>query len=448
MDDLQRAQSSLGRALGRARAGEDKELAQRVRELGEQLSHMLTGLLKLTKVHDPQNQAFDGPVKEFGAALAALVELLGTVHLAAVEDQVYVNDIRTRDDGKAGARDLGGDLRRHNVGGLSFHAPLESAGVRALVAALVAPPPEEGARGAVAERLQASGVTTVELHGIFRFRQARTGEQAEERSAPTDAAGRMEELVIEAWNNVLAGRLLNPLPLRRAVMEAIDRGIEAPEYWLPARSAPQHAAHAVQVCAVSLLLGRSAGLHAAFLQDLGIAALTHDAGYAHPAGPGAEALEEHALEGARIVLRQRGFSEAKVRRLRAVLEHHRDFADPAGPPSLAGAILRVAEDYANGVRLYGTRVTRADLLGAMVRSAGRAYHPALPQLLVNALGRWPPGTPVELDGKRFGRVAVPSRGEALWERPLVRLADPASGALLPERVDLAQGGQVVRAFPG
>ena len=46
MSDLELAQSSLGRALGRARAGEDRELAQRVREAGEQLSHMLGGLLK------------------------------------------------------------------------------------------------------------------------------------------------------------------------------------------------------------------------------------------------------------------------------------------------------------------------------------------------------------------------------------------------------------------
>jgi len=38
MDELQSAQSSLTRALGRSRAGEDRELAQRVRELGEQLA--------------------------------------------------------------------------------------------------------------------------------------------------------------------------------------------------------------------------------------------------------------------------------------------------------------------------------------------------------------------------------------------------------------------------
>jgi HD-GYP domain-containing protein (c-di-GMP phosphodiesterase class II) len=452
MDDLQRAQSSLSRALGRARAGEDKELGQRVRELGEQLTHMLSGLLKLTRVHDPGNRAFDGPVKEFGSALASLVELLGTVHLVTVEDQIYVNDLRTRDDGKTGQRDLGSDLRRHNVGGLSFHAGLDGAQIRALVAALTASPAAEGARARVAANLQERGVTTVELQGIFRFQTVRRkGAPAApaERREPVDLVDRLLHVVADSWNHLLAGRVLNPLPLRRVVMEAIDLGIESPTFWEPRAEAPAHAGHGLQICAVALLLAKRAGLPLSFLQDLGISALTHDAGYVSvPEGAGAEGLRLHAFEGARCVLRQRGFSEAKVRRLRAVLEHHRDYADPAGPPSVGGAILRVAEDYVNATRLYGAKVTRSDALGAMVKGAGRLYHPILPQLLVNALGRWPPGTLVELDGKRYGRVAVPARGEELWDKPLVRRLDPTTRALTEEWIDLAQGGRVVRAFPG
>lgn len=448
MDDLARAQSSLSRALGRARAGEDRELAQRVRELGEQLSHMLSGLLKLTKVHEPSNAAFDKPVQEFGAALAALVELLGTVHLVAVEDQVYVNDIRTRDDGKVAQRDLGGELRRHNVGALSFHAPLSAAQIRTLVAALAARPAPDHPRARVAAALQAGGVTTVELQGIFRFQTVKSAERAPRRD-PAEVLQRLLALVTETWNNVGAGRVLNPLPLRRAVMDAIDTGIEAPPFWLPYPEAPLHATHAVQVFATSLLLGKAAGLHLAFLQDLGIAALTHDVGYlAVRPGEGAAGLAHHILEGARIVLRQRGFSEAKVRRLRAVLEHHHDLAGGEGPPSIGGAILRVAEDYVNAVRLYGARATRADAVGAMIAAAGRLYHPALPQLLANALGRHPPGTIVELDGRRYGRVAAPARGADLWDKPLVRRLDPATRALTDEWIDLARGGEVVRAFPG
>ena len=102
MDELDRAQSSLGRALGRARAGEDRELAQKVREGGEQLVQLLAGLLKLTRVHSPDNRAFDAPVAELARLLAALGEALGTVNLVTVEDQVYLNDIRVRTDNKPG----------------------------------------------------------------------------------------------------------------------------------------------------------------------------------------------------------------------------------------------------------------------------------------------------------------------------------------------------------
>jgi hypothetical protein len=448
MDELQRAQSSLSRALGRARAGEDRELAQRVRELGEQLSHMLSGLLKLTKVHDPANKAFDQPVKEFGNSLASLVELLGTVHLVAVEDQIYVNDIRTRDEGKVAPRDLGGDLRRHNIGGISFHAPLDAAQTRSLVGVLVVAPALESPRAHVTAALRDRGVTTVEFQGIFRFQTANTGERTPKRD-PAELLERMLALVTESWNNLHAGRVLNPLPLRRVVMETIDVGVEAPPFWLPYPEAPVHSIHAVQVCMTAILLGKAAGFHLGFLQDLGIAALTHDTGYlAVSPGDGAAALSHHSFEGARIVLRQRGFSEAKVRRLRAVMEHHRDFADPLGPPSVAGAILRIAEDYVNAVRLFGAKVTRHGALGAMLKGAGRLYHPFLPQLLVNALGRYPPGTIVELEGKRYGRVASPARGDALWDKPLVRRLDPATRLLTDEWFDIARGGQVLREFPG
>jgi hypothetical protein len=159
-------------------------------------------------------------------------------------------------------------------------------------------------------------------------------------------------------------------------------------------------------------------------------------------------LARHPVEGARLVLRQRGFSEAKLRRLRAVLEHHRDQADPAGPPSAAGAVLRLAEDYANVVRLYGARVARADALGAMLKAGGRLYHPALVQAMINALGRYPPGTLVELADGGLGRAAAPARGPDLWDRPLVKRLDPKSRLPTGVLVDTFRDGAVRRALAG
>jgi len=447
-DELAQAQVALGRALGKARAGEDKELTQRVRDGGEQLAHMLGGLLKLCRTHAPDNHAFDAPVAEFAKALGVLSDALGTVRLVTVEDQVYVNDIRVRTEGPGSAKDLGGELRRHNTGALSFHTPLAGPQVRLLVAGLGNQPAPDRRRRALQRWLEAQGLGSVELQGVFRFRAATADADALRRD-PAEILGQLLSQVEETFDNLAAGRVLNPLPLRRLVVEVLQAGLDAPAFWLGFPDCAPHAAHAVQVTMAALLVGKAAGLPGGFLQDLGIAGLVHDAGYlARDIGEGAAGLARHPVEGARIVLRQRGFSEAKVRRLRAVLEHHRDFADATWRPSVMGGVLRLAEDYANVVRLYGAKVTRADALGAMLKAGGKLYHPVLAQLLVNGLGRHPPGTLLELEGGHFGRVAAPARGAALWDRPLVRLLDPKTHALAEDLVDLARGGAVRRVLPG
>jgi hypothetical protein len=50
MDDISQAQQQLGRALGRARAGEDRALAGRVREDGERFVKILYGVLGMAKL--------------------------------------------------------------------------------------------------------------------------------------------------------------------------------------------------------------------------------------------------------------------------------------------------------------------------------------------------------------------------------------------------------------
>lgn len=445
MDDLARAQGSLSRAIARARAGEDRELAQQVRELGEQAAHMLAGLLKMSRVHAADNRAFDAPAGEFRKALARLVELLGPVHLVAVEDQVFVNDIRIRGDAKLGARDLGAKLQEHNVGGATFHGALNELQVRALLDALAAKPAAPSPRARLQRALFERGVDSVELHGIYRFRTQEESQAA--RADPAEARRRALRAVAETWDSLAAGRLLNPLPLRHAVVEILEIGPQDPAFWeVPPEDGPPHARHALAVAMTSLLVGSAAGFSRGLLQDLGLAAMLHDVGYAAlPAG--AAGMELHPGEGARLLLRQRGFHEAKLRRVRAVLDHHRDFAGPGGPPSLAGCLLRLSDDYANLLRLWPGRISAADALGAAAAAAGRLYHPVLAQLMVNSLGRYPPGTLLDLEDGRRARSISPVRSPETFAAPLARLqaaGAPGPGAVL----DLAGGPRVRRALPG
>jgi hypothetical protein len=450
VDELQQAQRSLSRALGKARAGEDRELAQHVRENGESLAQMLAGLLKMTRVHAPDNRAFDAPLAECARALSALADLVGVVHLAAVEAQAFVNEMRLRSEGRPGLKDLGPELRKHNVGGITFHGKLDPRQLRLLVAAFAAPPAEPSPRGALRARLESQGLTALELHGIYRFR---TSEDPE--SGKVDAAAALERaqgLTAATWEALGAGRAFNPLPLRRTVAMLLEAGPLSPGLWDSWLTGPARNEHAVHVALHSLLVGEAAGLSRAVLQDLGVAALVHDVGYsvlgggAELAGP--EGLARHPGEGARLLLRQRGFSDAKLRRLRAVLEHHRGQAEPREPPSVLGSILRIAEDYAGFVRVFGDRITRGDVLGRMAAAAGSHYHPALMQVAVNALGAYPPGTLLDLAGGRSARSVSPVRSRETFAAPLARVCDPSSGAPTGEMVDLARGPAVERSRPG
>ncbi len=448
-DELSLAQASLARTLGRARAGEDRELSQKVREGGEALAHLFAGLLKMSRVHAPDNHAFDAPVSELSRALVRLVDLLGTVHLVAVEDQVYVNEVRIRTEGKGSGKELGAELAQHNVGGLTFHSALDPALVRALVAAFSRKPVEQARRRALQQALFEGGLRTVELSPRFRFRMQ--GEDASIARTPGEALRQTVRLVEETYDHLASGHVLNPLPLRRAVVEILELGPECPEIWEAVGEGPPHAAHAASVALLALLVGKAIGLRSAVLQDLGLAALVHDVGYASlppSIAEGPEGLRRHPVEGARLMLRQRGFHEAKLRRLRAVLDHHRDHAEPRTQPSVLGEILRLAEDYTTLQRVGKNRISAADALGAMLRAPERIYHPALVQVMVNVLGRYPPGTLLELQDGRYARSVSPARSPETFATPLVRIFDAETQTFSAERLDLAMGGAVKRALPG
>src|SRR5438309_10601902 len=96
MDELARAQESLGRSIGRARAGDDPQLAGIVREKGEQMVGLLFGLLRMSRSYAPDNPALNQPVSELTGAISRLAGLLGSINLVAVDDQVYLNEIRVR----------------------------------------------------------------------------------------------------------------------------------------------------------------------------------------------------------------------------------------------------------------------------------------------------------------------------------------------------------------
>lgn len=446
-DDLDRAQERLARTLERARASEDRELAGRVRDEGSQLVHQLNGLLRMCRLHSLENKAFEKPLRDLARSLERLVELLGTLTLALVEDQVYLNEIRIRlDEQQGGATELGSELVRHGLGGLRFYLAPSEPELRRLVACFAGKPDPQAPRAALRVALQREGIEGIELLGRFRVR-ATTGEGIGSPDGG-DARKRCAQAVTDAFDNLGRGRLFNPLPARRAVAELLASGREREGLAADPPGCPPHVAHALRVCRLALVLGRELGLAHGLLQDLGVAALLHDVGYAETDRPGGRrpGFERHPSAGARLLLRQRGFHISKVRRVRAVLGHHSPAGGRRRAPSLLSRVLRVVEDYDTLVRRRD--LAPADALARMMGGAGTAYDAVPMQAFVNALGACPPGSRVTLTDGRSGVVDEPGRGEGGFARPVVVVDRNADGSTVaaPLRLDLAQSALGLRGL--
>ena len=444
-DALELAQQRLAHLLAQARAEEDRELAIAVREQGAQVAHLLNGLLRMARTHALNNTAFDDPVREFGAALFRLQDLLGPVSLQCVEKHIYVNDLRLRFDKiLEPSISLGDDLKKHGVGGITFNEPLAGDEIRALIRLVYAPPTSDQPRTALLAALAAAGMRSLQLHPVFRYRIS-----GEDYLAPSlefaDVYRSGAVAIATVFAAVSAGRLPSPLPVRRVIQQLIDasRSRDAIAEAVAADpSLPPFARHTMMVTILSLLIGRGAGLADASLADLGVAAAFHDLGFRLGEAGASVPFDRHTRSGLPVLLRQRGFHRAKLRRLLAVSEHGRDATDRGGVPSLYARVIRIADDYDILTRPRvgrGPIVSTPDAIARMAAQGGKAYDPLLLQVFVNLIGRFPPGAILRLaDGHVV--VSVSSvRSPQTFAGPLCRVLQRPDGAAPAEAafLDLA-----------
>jgi len=446
------AQFQLGKALEQAKAGEDQELATQIRDRGEAMVFLLAGLLRLTKVHSLDNAAFELPMREFHDAVGHMIELLGAIHVAMVEGQVYVNDIRIRFDARtdSGAW-MGDEMGRHQVGGFSFHSAPNEVQMRRFLE-LVSVKPREGTspRLIFQKELNDAGLGFIELAPIFRFRLHGESARSMDRSVK-QVYTRCSRLVSDAWGNLCAQRTPNPLPVRRMVTELIDLGGgDKQGQTVESRHdprAPAYVNHSVQVASLSLLIGRALGMSEASLSDLGVAAVYHDTGYTVSEGGYPPPFERHGSAGSRAFLRQRGFHAAKVRRMLVCLQHHRRY-DAMPKPSLYARIVKIADDFDTFTRIRpdGPMFSPPGALRRMLTGVGTLYDPDLFQIFVNEVGQYPPGTLLQLNDRSWGLVVSGARSPETFSTPLVRVVRLGNGDRpdIEVLIDLSQRGSILR----
>jgi len=217
--------------------------------------------------------------------------------------------------------------------------------------------------------------------------------------------------------------------------------------------------HSVNVCILSIALGKKLGLERKELVDLGLSAFFHDFGKLEiPKDillkPGKldpaerEIIEHHPHYGAEKLIHMQEFSYLPQPALNVAMEHHTN-EDNIGYPKFSegkkinffSKIVKIVDffDAVTTKRPYREKdFSRQEALQMMEEQFSDQFDPIILKVFSNMMGSFPVGTLVLLDTSEIG-IVYEINPEALYVfRPKVKLITDAAGNIYDgEVVDLA-----------
>lgn len=218
--------------------------------------------------------------------------------------------------------------------------------------------------------------------------------------------------------------------------------------------------HSVNVCILSISLGKRLGLDRNELVDLGISAFFHDLGKLDIPKeillkPGKldkkerEVIETHPFLGAEKLLLRKEFSFLPLKAINVAMEHHTR-EDHQGYPqywkkkevNLYSKIVKITDffDAVTTDRPYRKKnFTREEVLALMMEKSGTEFDPVILKAFTLMMGNYPVGTLVLLDTGEIAIVYETPEDPVHMLRPKVKLITDKKGHKIDgEIVDLKE----------
>lgn len=443
-----------GQAPGAIQEDERKRRQALARKAREFLIHIDT-LGRLLTIHDARNSAVQASLKELVADVLELQAGGQDLKLVFAEGHAFVNGVWVRASKRAwqAAQLLTERLEGIEGRGLVLEPGTEATTLLALTNFLRTPPPE-GVSGA--EHFENAGLPGIRLVAL-------PSEADRARAGKPQGLDQALDVFKEGLETVTRAELANlDLYMRRRQRALIQNLIQlaenSPEELLtltvmrdPTISAR---AHTLMVGIYSIALGRLMDLSRRDLLRLGMCALNHNVGESlvdqdlfgqerslqmHER----QQVEQHPLKGMLHVLKHYGFGAASLERALTAAEHHQHYDGEAGypfyadrPPHLFSRIIAVADvfDALCSARPWREAYPPDQAVKLVTRQGGKHLDPIVVRRLLWLVGRYPPGSLVELDTGEWALVVGPGRGAFPLVRPRALLISDEEGWELPTPV--------------
>ena len=446
---------SLGGAPPGALQKDERERRQALsRKAREFLVHIDT-LGRLLTIHDARNAAVQAALKDLVADVVALQQGGQDLKLVFAEGHAFVNGVWVRASKRAwdAAQLLTERLEGVDGRGLVLAPGAQAATLLALTDFLRTPPPEGVSGADHFKRAALPGIRLVPMPS--QADRARAGEPP--------ALEQALDLFREGLETVTRAELANlDLYMRRRqralVQNLIQLAENSPEELLTLTVMRDPGlgsrAHTLMVAIYSIALGRLMDLSRRDLLRLGMCALNHNVGeglleqdvFAEERKLAAferQAIEQHPLRGMLHVLKHYGFGAAALERALTATEHHMHHDGGGGypfladrPPHLFSRIIAVADvfDALCSKRPWRDAFPPDHAVKLVTRQGGKHLDPIVVRRLLWLVGRYPPGSLVELDTGEWALVVGPGRGAFPLVRPRALLITDEEGWELPTPV--------------
>lgn len=232
------------------------------------------------------------------------------------------------------------------------------------------------------------------------------------------------DLVKGFMEDVQLGRAINVAIAKKVVAECVDSVLHAPDalLWMTQlkRRDMYTAQHSMNVCILSIALGRHINLSVAELNNLGLCGMMHDMGKmkvpldilnkpAKLEPNELKIMQSHALEGGKLLISSKEMYAGAIDVARS---HHERLDGTGYPHHLTDAqitpysrMVTIADVYdaISSDRVYQKGRGHLEAINAMTKMCGTQLDAKLTYKFIECLGIYPPGSVVELNS---GEVAV------------------------------------------
>jgi HD-GYP domain-containing protein (c-di-GMP phosphodiesterase class II) len=428
-----------------------------LRQSGRTLLLTLYAALRSLKLYPVENATVQKALDDLDATARRLLESEGDLEIRMAGDFIFVNATRLRVelDNYASFSHILAIFRAFDIGALRVRPEIQRREWQVFLSVLLSlseRSQSEERLEELQERLEEAKVENLELDRPLP--EGGSNEQSREAAKQVYAQG--VAVTRDVIASVRMGRAARLKRVKRAVQLVVDQVLNNETSMLGLTTLREYDeytfTHSMNVCIISVALGRKLGFSKVQLCDLGMAALLHDVGKArvpaevlNKAGKLDERewklIQRHPWYGALTLFGMRAFEEIPYRSILVAHEHHMK-NDLTGYPRVVRSrklgifslIVAVADafDAATTRRVYQTVPVEPDeVLREMWENPKRGQDKVLVKALINLVGVYPVGTCVILDSFEVGVVSGPNPDRQQLNRPMVRIALDAEGGPVP-----------------